>query len=255
VSDEVQGYGASAGRDGGDHGRADPDEQGKRRRVQTDAPEQSPADDPHARLDVAVNSPGREGLTGTTPSNIYKPLPDREQVTIPPDGRPLHYQPQWRKDFPIDWPQDHYVARRDFTKFLTLTSFAFVVGQLWIGAQNLWRRGRGKPPLRKIASLAALPVGGIVQFDYPGEHDSCILVRIGAGPDDVVAYGQKCTHLSCAVIPQLDKGRIHCPCHEGHFNLATGEVLAGPPPRPLPRILLERRGDDIYATGVQWRTV
>src|SRR5579875_3286117 len=33
------------------------------------------------------------------------------------------HPPAWRQDFPIDWPQDHYVARRDFTKFLVLTAF------------------------------------------------------------------------------------------------------------------------------------
>jgi Rieske Fe-S protein len=252
VADDVEGYGASSGRGDGD-GRTDPHEQAKRVRVQTDAPEHVPSDDPHARLDIAVNTPGREGLTGTTPSNVYKPLPDREQITIPPNWGPLHYQPGWRKDFPIDWPQDHYVARRDFTKFLTLTSFAFVVGQLWIGAQNAWRRSRGKPLVRKVAALASLPVGATLQFNYPGEHDSCILVRLG--PEHFVAYGQKCTHLSCAVIPRPKRGQIHCPCHEGFFSIETGDVLAGPPPRPLPRVLLERRGDDIYATGVEWRTV
>jgi nitrite reductase/ring-hydroxylating ferredoxin subunit len=221
--------------------------------VQRDAAEHVAGDDPHASIDVRVNSAAREGLTGTTPSNIYKELPGREQITIPPDWGPLHRQPAWRKDFPIDWPQDHYVARRDFTKFLTLTSLAFVVGQLWIAGQNLWRRSRGQAPVRKIATLASLPVGSTLQFSYPGEHDSCILVRLGS--DQLVAYGQKCTHLSCAVIPRVDQGQIHCPCHEGYFDIATGGVLAGPPPRPLPRIVLERRGDDIYATGVEWRTV
>src|ERR1044071_1566067 len=95
-----------------------------------------------APLDVRVDSPAREGLTGTTPADAYAPTRDPEHVTRPPDGRPLHYQPQWRKDFPIDWPQDHYVARRDFAKFLCLTSLAFVIGQLWIGVQNVWPRSR-----------------------------------------------------------------------------------------------------------------
>lgn len=100
-------------------------------------------DESSAAVDVRVDSPAREGLTGTTPSNAYSPTHDPEQITRPPDGRPLHDQPQWRQDFPIDWPQDHYVARRDFAKFLCLTSLALAAGQLWIGAQNIWRRRRG----------------------------------------------------------------------------------------------------------------
>lgn len=209
--------------------------------------------DPRAVLDARVDSPGREGLTGTAPANAYKPTPDPDQITVAPDGRPAEAQPPWRQDFPIDSPQDHYVARRDFTKFLVLISGAFVVGQLWIGAQNWLRRRRGKPEIRRIASLSALPVGGVMTFSYPGEHDACVLIRLEERL--LVAYGQKCTHLSCAVIPRPAEGVIHCPCHEGYFDLRTGNVLAGPPPRPLPRVLLEVRGDDVYATGVEWRTV
>ena len=90
-------------------------------------------------------------------------------------------------------------------------------------------------------------------FRYPAEHDTAILVRTGA--DTFVAYSQKCTHLSCAVIPRPAEGVFHCPCHEGVFDLRSGRVLAGPPPRPLPRITLELHGDDIYATGIESRTV
>jgi Rieske Fe-S protein len=204
-------------------------------------------------LDVRVDTPGREGLAGTTPSDAYAPVRDPEQITRPPDGRPLHFQPQWRKDFPIDWPQDHYVARRDFAKFMVLTSAAFVVGQLWIGMQNAWRRHRGTPPIRRVASLSALPVGETLVFQYPGPDEDCILIR--PAPDVLLAYSQKCTHLSCAVVPKVKDGAIRCPCHEGLFDLYTGRKIAGPPPRPLPRITLSVRGDDVYATGVEWRTV
>jgi Rieske Fe-S protein len=217
------------------------------------SPWQNDYDDPKVPVDARIDSPQREGLTGTTPADAYSPLRDPELITRPPDGRPMHHQPQWRKDFPIDWPQDHYVARRDFTKFLVLTSFAFAIGQLWIGTQNRWRRSRGKLPIIKIASFASLSPGSSKAFNYPGPHDSCILVHVESGL--LVAYSQKCTHLSCAVVPRPESGRIECPCHQGIFDLRTGAVLAGPPPRPLPRILIERRGNDIYATGVELRTV
>src|SRR5256885_14766263 len=108
-------------------------------------------------LDVRVDTAGREGLAGTTPADAYAPVHAREHITRPPDGRSLHGQPQWRKDFPIDTPQDNYVARRDFSKFMVLTSAAFAIGQLWIGVQNVWRRQRGTPPIRRVASLSALP--------------------------------------------------------------------------------------------------
>src|SRR5437764_808874 len=155
-------------------------------------------------VDVRIDSAAREGLTGTTPANAYSPAHDVEQITQPPDGRPLQDQPQWRKDFPIDWPQDHYVARRDFAKFLCLTSLAFAVGQICIGLQNVWRRHRGAPSIVRIGSLSTLPIGGTLVFRYPGPHDDCILIR--TAQDKLLAYSQKCTHLSCAVIPDVEKG-------------------------------------------------
>ncbi len=55
-------------------------------------------------------------------------IEDPDRLSIPPDARSDEEQPQWRKDFAIDWPKDDFIARRDFTKFMVLTSFAFVVG-------------------------------------------------------------------------------------------------------------------------------
>lgn len=215
-------------------------------------------EEPPRFVDIRIDTPGREGLTGTAPANIYLSTRDPEQVTIPPDGRPLDVQPQWRQDFPIDWPQDHYVARRDFTKFMVLTSFAFVVGQCWIIGQNWFRRRAGKPEIKRIAALSELAVGQVRVFAYPRDGDHCLLIRLSQGDGrgaGLVAYSQSCTHLACAVIPDVEAGVLHCPCHEGFFDLATGTVLAGPPPRPLPRILLEIRGNDVYATGIERRTV
>ena len=179
--------------------------------------------------------------------------PDPELHTVPPDRRPLDVQPQWRHDFPIDWPQDHYVARRDFTKFLGLTSFAFVVGQFTIAIQNWIRRRRGKPPIVKVAQLSQLPIGGEEVFHYPNDSEPCLLLRTDA--NTLVAYSQECTHLACAVVPDKQAGRLLCPCHHGYFDTSTGRPLAGPPRRPLPRITLHVQGDDVYATGIERSTV
>ena len=169
-------------------------------------------------------------------------------ITIAPDGRSSATQPRWRRDFPIDAPQDDYRSRRDFARFLLLTSLAFVVGQAWIVLLSVLRRARGTPPAQDIAGVADLPVGGVKLFAYPRPHDACVLVRVSQ--EQFVAYGQNCTHLSCPVIPQLAEARFHCPCHAGVFDLHTGQPLAGPPRRPLPRVILEIRHGRIYATGV-----
>jgi Rieske Fe-S protein len=217
------------------------------------------AHDPQSRfeedraIDPRIDSPGREGLTGTARGDIYEPTRDAEDITVGPDHKPLHEQPRWRRDFATDWPEDNFIARRDFAKFLVLTSGAFVAGQAWIAANSLVR-GRRTPPGRiKIGSLSAIDRGAAMMFAYPTPQDPCLLIR--TRDDRLLAYSQKCTHLSCAVVPEIDKGVLRCPCHEGLFDLATGRNIAGPPPRPLPVIELEVDGDDIFATGVKERTI
>jgi Rieske Fe-S protein len=207
--------------------------------------------DPRRPVDPAINTPGREGLTGTAPANLYSASFDREQITIAPDFAPAEAQPAWRQDFPIDWPQDLYVERRDFMKFMVLTSAAFTAGQLWIGAQNWYRRRSGQPAIQRITSVDDIAVGAALGFSYPNEHEPCLLLRLTT--NEFVAFGQKCTHLSCAVIPRLEEGSFYCPCHEGRFDLRTGVPTAGPPRRPLTRIVLDMRGRDIYAVGVEER--
>jgi Rieske Fe-S protein len=209
--------------------------------------------DPRGRIDVRIDTPGREGLTGTAPADLYRPQQEREQITLAPDWRPMEEQPAWRTDFPIDWPQDHYVERREFMKFMVLTSLALTAGQVWIAAQNWLRRRSAAPEVRRVATLAEVPIGAVLEFEYPGPADDCVLVRPRA--QTLLAYSQKCTHLSCAVIPRVDRGVIECPCHNGFFDLASGRPIAGPPQRPLPRIRLEVRAGEIYATGVEERTV
>jgi len=208
--------------------------------------------DSRAPIDPTISTPGREGLTGTAPANLYARTIDREQITIAPDGAPPDMQPAWRQDFPIDWPQDLYVERRDFMKFMVLTSAAFTMGQLWIGVQNWYRKRTAQPPVQRIASVDEVAVGGSIGFTYPNEFEPCLLVRLTTS--EFVAFGQKCTHLSCAVIPRPTEGSFHCPCHEGRFDLRTGVPTAGPPRRPLTRIVLELRRQDIFAVGVEERT-
>ena len=127
--------------------------------------------DPRGLIDVAINSPQREGLTGTAPASLYAPTLEREQITIAPDFAPSDAQPAWRHDFPIDVAQDLYVERRDFMKFMVLTSAAFTLGQLWIGVQNWWRKRIGEGPIRRIASVDDLAVGApVLRSKRPSWH-------------------------------------------------------------------------------------
>lgn len=82
-------------------------------------------------------------------------------------------------------------------------------------------------------------------FRYPDDDDEAVMMRLSNG--NIVAYSQKCTHLSCAVYYQEEKNRLHCPCHEGAFSVVDGEPTLGPPQRRLPRIVIAERDGMLYA--------
>ena len=151
-------------------------------------------------------------------------------------------------EFAIDTATEQYVTRRQFSKFLVLTSLGMFAGNLWILVKS-WFRRPAVYTERFIAGMNEIGVGEVKLFSYPERTDACIMIRTAA--DQVVAYSQKCTHLSCAVYYAKEAARLECPCHEGYFSVTDGSVLQGPPPRPLPRILLRREGNQIIATGVQ----
>jgi nitrite reductase/ring-hydroxylating ferredoxin subunit len=169
--------------------------------------------------------------------------------SIPPDARPLESQPRWRRDFPIDWEEDEYVARRELVKFIVLTSAAFAVGQGWLALRSLWRGRKAPLPVVAIASVNELPVGGAKTFTYPEGSTPRLLIRTGSTA--FVAYDRQCTHLLCPVVPAVERGCLHCPCHNGWFDLQTGRPVGGPPQRALPKILLQVVDETVYATGVE----
>src|SRR5215813_1631614 len=158
------------------------------------------------------------------------------------NNKPTQQQPLWRDEFAIDAATEKYVARRQFAKFLVLTSLGMFIGNLWILVRSWFARKESFVPQR-VAALSDIAVGEVKLFSYPTAEDPCIMIR--TAPDTVVAYSQKCTHLSCAVYFARESNRLECPCHEGYFSVEDGSVLQGPPPRPLPRIRLKREGQDI----------
>jgi len=152
--------------------------------------------------------------------------------------------PLWQDEFPVFTADERYVNRRQFTKFLTLTSFGMFAGNLWILARSLFYRAPSFPQ-QSIATIDELPVGGVKTFSYPTKADPCILVRTGA--DTWAAYSQKCTHLSCAVYYERETSRLACPCHQGFFSIADGRPLQGPPSRPLPKVALQQKDGQLIA--------
>jgi Rieske Fe-S protein len=158
------------------------------------------------------------------------------------------HRPLWREEFSILQADERYVSRRQLTKFLTLTSLAMFAGNAWILVRS-WMRKGASYPATTVARVDEIPIGGVKLFEYPGPQDQCIMVRTAA--ESYVAYSQKCTHLSCAVFYAAENHRLECPCHQGYFSIEDGSVLQGPPTRPLPKVVLERRGPELVAIRMQ----
>ena len=153
----------------------------------------------------------------------------------------------WRRDFPYEAAAEDEVTRREFTRYLVLGAGAMAAGNVAIAAwTQLHSINRGEP--QPIVAVAEVPVGATYLFRYPTDDDPAVLLRLA--DDEVVAFSQKCTHLGCVVYYEADHDRWHCPCHEGNFATRTGQVVSGPPTRPLGRIDVELRDDGrIWAVG------
>lgn len=113
-------------------------------------------------------------------------------------------------------------------------------------------------PKQRIANTKDVPLSDSVLFEYPHKDRPAVLIHLPDG--GFVAYDALCTHLGCQI--HYDKVAVagwennpqqsFCPCHGGVFDPKTGNVLAGPPPRPQPKIKLEiDEQGEIFANGYE----
>ena len=156
---------------------------------------------------------------------------DRRQAALdaPPASKPL-----WSEEFSVYGAEDKYVLRRQFTKFLVLTSFGMFAGNVWIWAKSLFARSDEQLPELPVAKASEIPVGGVKLFTYPTRK---IRRSWYANPTASLSHTARSARICRApCTTRRHTNRLECPCHEGYFSIDTGRVLQGPPPRPLPRI-------------------
>lgn len=175
---------------------------------------------------------------------VQRPAANPAQQPARVDSDPQEGREEWRQEFPYRHDEDEFVTRRDLLRFLVAGS-----GALFLATGALAILG-AIPAGAETKAVAVAKVGELAEnewkvFDFPDQYSQGILINLpGKG---LVAYSDVCTHLSCAVLYDSAKRQMHCPCHEGYFDPATGNVLAGPPTRPLPLIQLAIQNDTIYA--------
>ncbi len=119
------------------------------------------------------------------------------------------------------------------------------------------------PGFRKSATLVTpigntsdIPIGVPTKVNYEQRvrqgwyittlsKDTWVLTFDGK---NFTAYDPKCTHLNCPYYWDPDKKEFLCPCHGGRFDI-NGNVLGGPPPRPLDKLNLEIQNGQILVIG------
>lgn len=159
-------------------------------------------------------------------------------------------QKHWKDDFSVDWDATEYISRREFTRFLGLSSAGLAAGSTLIAAADSLRasgESGEKGPRVRLGRVADMQPGTSRAFEYPRKGLYALLLRHDDGTYS--AFSQKCPHLGCAVYFEHEKNVLECPCHEGFFEPRTGNVISGPPQRGLSRVELEVDGDDLWAIG------
>ncbi len=140
------------------------------------------------------------------------------------------------------------ISRRDFIKVTTsivggiigaavglpaisyLLDPAFHSGrkEAWIPVGKVTDMEIGKPyPF----SFTRVQVNG---WERTSTSHGGFVVRKSEDLHDLLVLNSRCTHLGCTVNWREEAGAFICPCHDAKFS-RDGQVLSGPPPRPLDR--------------------
>jgi nitrite reductase/ring-hydroxylating ferredoxin subunit len=92
-----------------------------------------------------------------------------------------------------------------------------------------------------VTTVSEMEEVEVKQFDVDGQ-----LISIAVVEDQYYAFDDTCTHEHCSLADgDLSGTTIICPCHDGEYDITTGEVLDGPPPEPIFTYPVKVVGDEI----------
>jgi cytochrome b6-f complex iron-sulfur subunit len=133
------------------------------------------------------------------------------------------------------------MKRRSFLKgalaFLGATSLASFVYPIF---QYLAPPASAARTKTLIIAKRDIPLGEAKEIVF-NNIPAVVLNRPGKG---LIAVSRVCTHLGCLVQYDKENTRLLCPCHAGVYDL-EGNIVSGPPPKPLPKLPLRVEGETI----------
>jgi Rieske Fe-S protein len=144
------------------------------------------------------------------------------------------------------------ISRRDFIKMTTAAVGTFIAAAVGLPAIAYLI----EPSLKAGSADSWIPLGKLDGFEigkpslatftrskvngWEKAVDSYGVFVLRKSETEVLAFSNKCTHLSCRVNWNQDLQQYTCPCHDARFDI-EGKIVYGPPPRPL----------DTYETKVE----
>jgi len=139
--------------------------------------------------------------------------------------------------------------RRDFIKYILGGGFALVAGSV------VYPVSRFMTPPEISEGQTASVLAGSVKDMAPGSSRTFrfgtkpgLLIRADSG--EFHAFIAICTHLGCIVEYRKEKKGIWCNCHNGFFDI-YGNVISGPPPRPLTSLKVSIQGGEIHISRAE----
>jgi len=133
------------------------------------------------------------------------------------------------------------MKRRSFLKaVLTFLGVTSIVSFVYPISRYLAPTASTEQTRTLVIAKRDIPMGDAKEIVFNGVP-AVILNRPGKG---LIAVSRVCTHLGCLVQYDKENKRLLCPCHAGVYDL-EGNIISGPPPKPLPKLPLRVEGETI----------
>lgn len=116
----------------------------------------------------------------------------------------------------------------------------------YLATPSVRARAQGEVTSVSIPEKDLPPAGSATMFAFGARPAMLIHHADGAW----VAFDAVCTHLGCTVQFEPQNQRIHCNCHGGTYDMHTGAVTGGPPPRALTAFHVEVKDGSVLVSRV-----
>ena len=177
------------------------------------------------------------------------------------DGSNVH-PTRWTRVKSNPWAD--VVKRRGFLKWVSGIGGALMATLVGVPVVSAFFSPALKEPTKKswlkvVDDVGTLDVGKPIKIDFvEASNDAWVESRslhtVWLYSEDGVAFtafSGVCTHLGCSYGFDEDKNIYHCPCHHGLFEMKTGAVVGGPPPRGLDTLPVKVENGELF---VQYQT-